>query len=145
MNHLYQLAADLSIGFFLKEPTCFTSKLAIADVEKKDRYKKTSPNSLYRIQYAAIQGSSPTSRTTDPFSVYISGAMFIYTTHIVQNYVRVIIVWLWALILALGIGEGIRGLKRGVPFMVESTPVSAVHSTVESQHSWVGAPQAFLK
>ena len=66
--------------------------------------------------------------------------MFIYTTYIVQNYVRVITVWLWALILALGIGEGIRGLKRGVPFMVESTPVSAVHSTVESQHSWVGAP-----
>ena len=43
------------------------------------------------------------------------------------------------------ISEGIRGLKRGVPFMVESTPVSAVHSTVESQLSWVGAPQAFLK
>ena len=33
---------------------------------------------------------------------------FIYTTHIVQKYVRVIIVWLWALILALGIGEGMR-------------------------------------
>ena len=71
--------------------------------------------------------------------------MFIYTTYIVQNYVRVIIVWLWALILALGIGEGIRGFKQGVPSMVESTSVSAVHSTVESQHSWVGAPQAFLK
>ena len=71
--------------------------------------------------------------------------MFIYTTYIVQNYVRVIIVWLWALILALGVSEGIRGFIRGVPFMQESTPVSAVHSAVESQHSWVGAPQAFLK
>ena len=71
--------------------------------------------------------------------------MFIYTTYIVQFYVRVIIVWLWALVLALGIGEGIRGLKGGVTFMAESTPVSAVHSTVESQHSWAGAPQAFLK
>ena len=71
--------------------------------------------------------------------------MFIYNTYIVKKYVRVIIVWLWAFILELGIGEGIRGLKRSVPFMVESPPVSAVHYTVESQHSWVGAPQAVLK
>ena len=36
---------------------------------KKISIQETSPNSLYKIQYAAIQDSSPTSRTTDPFSV----------------------------------------------------------------------------
>ena len=36
----------------------FTSKLAIADVEKRS-IQKTRPNSLYRIQYAAIYDRYP--------------------------------------------------------------------------------------
>ena len=64
--------------------------------------------------------------------------MFIYTTYIVQKYVRVIIVLLWTLILALGIGEGMRGVKRGVPFMVVSTPYQNQLVSALAQHSWVG-------
>ena len=130
----------LKCSYFWAGSIYFTSRLAIADVENKI---DTRNQSKFSVQNPIR--SNTRQFTNKPVSVYISGAMFIDTTYIVQNYVRVIIVWLWALILALGIGEGIRGLKRGVPFMVNSTSVYAVHSTVESQHSWVGAPQAFLK